>query len=675
MTKFGSAQTFGRIEDFRFLTGAGRYVDDIAPKGALHALFFRSSVAHARITALDVTEARQAPGVHLVLTADDLLAANVLLGMKGTTVTNRDGTRGAAPERPVLARGFVRFVGEAVAMIVADSREAAQDALDLILFETEDLPVAMDLAEGGPTIHPEAPGNLAFTWAIGDPEAVEVSLAASAHRVRLRVEHNRVIVNAMEGRAAWAEWDGTRLHLCVNGQGVWVQKAELARMLGLPADAVRVTTPDVGGGFGMKSMTYPEYVVIAQASRMLGRPVRWASERTEAMLTDNAGRDLVAWAELGFDRDHRITAYKVDLVSNLGAYNSQFAQAIQSELFAKVLTGVYDIPIAALTARGVYTNTAPVDAYRGAGRPEAIYTIERADRPGGARPGCRPGRPATPELHPPLPLPDGDGREHRRGRLPPRPRPCAGRGRRRRFPARRAESAAQGKLRGLGLCFYIEAILGDPSEGARIEFAPDGTVLLFVGTQSNGQGHETVYARFLSERTGIPMDVIRVVQGDSDRIVRGGGTGGSRSVTVQTNATIAAVDVMIDAFTDFLSAELDASEVIFDDGTFRVPGSNRTLTLVEAAELARARGHTELLRHEARAKITAPVLSQRLPHRRGRGRSRDRRHDYPALHRDRRFRQSHQSAAGGGPGAWRYRAGHRSGAGREWQSTTRRASF
>jgi carbon-monoxide dehydrogenase large subunit len=494
-------------------------------------------------------------------------------------------------------------VGEAIPIIVADTPVAALDAAALIEIDTEDLPPALDRAPGGPAIHPEAPGNLAFDWAIGQPDEVEAALAASAHRVRLTLDHNRVIVNPIEPRAAWAEWDGARLHLCVNGQGVWVQKAELARMLALPADAVRVTTPDVGGGFGMKSMTYPEYLVLAHAARQLGQPVRWIATRTESMLTDNAGRDLVAHAEFGFDADLRVTAYKVDLVSNLGAYNSQFGQAIQSELFAKVLTGVYDIPLAALRAQGVYTNTTPVDAYRGAGRPEAIYTIERAIDHAARTLGVDPVDLRRRNFIRHFPYDSATGEHIDVGDFPRVLSRALSEADAAGFAARRAESTARGRLRGLGLCSYIEAILGDPSEGARIEFAPDGTVLLYVGTQSNGQGHETVYARFLSQRTGIPVEAIRVVQGDSDRIARGGGTGGSRSVTVQTNATLAAVDVMVDAFTEFLAAELDASEVNFDDGTFRVPGSNRTLTLVEAAELARARGHSELLRHEARAKL------------------------------------------------------------------------
>ena len=603
MTKFGKSQALARVEDLRFLTGHGRFVDDIAPGGALHAVFLRATVAHADISRLNTQAARSAPGVRLVLTADDLLAAGIVLNMHADLVMNRDGTKGAAPDRPVLAQGRIRHVGEAVAMIVADSLAQAQDAAELIDLETRDLPVALSVTGGGPAIHPAAPDNRAFDWAIGDDAAVETSLAASAHRVSLDVVHNRVIVNSLEARAAYAEWDGARLHLCVNGQGVWIQKRELARMLRLPPAAVRVTNPDVGGGFGMKSMTYPEYIVLAQAARLLGRPVRWASERTEAMLSDNAGRDLVARAELGFDAAHRITAYRVTLSSNLGAYNSMYAQDIQSELFAKVLTGVYDIPVAALSAKGVYTNTTPVDAYRGAGRPEAIYTIERAMDQAARQLGTDPLALREANFIRHFPYTSATGEYIDVGdfsRVLARARAEADLDG---FPARRAESAARGKLRGLGLCCYIEAILGDASEGVRVEFATDGTVLLFVGTQSNGQGHETVYAKFLSDRTGIPFDQIRVIQGDSDRIARGGGTGGSRSVTVQSVATLAAVEQMVTAFAAFLADELGAAEVQFDDGAFRAPGSNRTLTVIEAADLARKRGRSDLLLHETRTTL------------------------------------------------------------------------
>ncbi len=597
--KFGQAQPARRREDIRFLTGQGRYVDDITPENALHAWFVRSDRAHGVITEIDVSVARATPGVHLVLTGDDLRAAGLDTGMRFTRVANRDGTRGAAPARPVLAEGRVRFVGEAVALIVADTLEAARDAADLIDLSIDELPVSLSLQPGGEAIHPEALGNLAFDYGIGDQAATEAALAASAHVVRLEVLHNRVIVNPMEPRAAWAEWDGAKLHLCVNGQGVWTQKQELARMLRLAPDAVRVTNPDVGGGFGMKAMTYPEYVVIAQAARMLGRPVRWIAERGEGMLTDNAGRDLVAQAEMGFDADLRITGYRVRVLSNLGAYNSQFAQAIQSDLFSKVLTGVYDIPCAWLNALGVFTNTAPVDAYRGAGRPEAILTTERvmdeSARVLGADPfdlrrrnfiTAFPYRTVTGQV-----IDVGDfGRVLSRAEVEG---DVAG------FAARRKASESRGMLRGLGLATYIESILGDPSETARLTLDPDGGATLYVGTQSNGQGHETVYARMTAGMTGLPEDKIRIVQGDSDLITKGGGTGGSRSVTVQGTATRATVIQVVAKMSEFLEAELGLTGIRFDELTFGAAGSNLRLTLAEAAALAREKGRDDLCDHSA----------------------------------------------------------------------------
>jgi carbon-monoxide dehydrogenase large subunit len=595
MGQFGRTQGVGRLEDIRFLTGQGRYVDDIAPAGALHAVFVRSDHAHGMITGLDLAAARAAPGVHLVLDAAVLESLGVTLAMRGHQLRGRDGSVGAGPMRPVLATGAVRHVGEAVAMIVADSVDAARDAADLVGLDVDSLPVSMALSPGGPDLHPQAPGNLAYTWDIGDAAAVEAAFATAAHRVRLEVIHNRIIVCAMEPRGCFAEWDGARLHLCVNGQGVWTQRNELARMLALPRDAVRVTNPDVGGGFGMKAMTYPEYVCISAAARALGRPVRWTATRSESMLTDNAGRDLVAVAELGFDATHRITGYRVELVSNLGAYNSQYGQPIQSELFSKVLTGVYDIGAAHLRAVGVYTNSTPVDAYRGAGRPEAILTIERAMDEAARVLGVDsfalrarnvimtfPYRSATGEL-----IDVGDF---------PRILSCAqGRADVAGFAARRAGSAARGLLRGMGVASYIESILGDADETARLVLGADGGATLYVGTQSNGQGHETVYARMIADWTGLDAGVVRIVQGDSDAIPKGGGTGGSRSVTVQGTAMRATVKQMVAGFTAFLAGDWGVETVGFDGQAFGAPGSNLRLTLAEAADLARAKGRADLL--------------------------------------------------------------------------------
>lgn len=604
MQAFGTAQGGKRREDMRFLTGAGRYVADTLPEGALHAAFLRAPVAHGRITAMVIDNARAMPGVHGIWTGRDLAAAGVDGALWAVTARDRRGKVGAAPPRPILSDGVVRHMGEPVALVVATSRGAALDAIEAIGLEIEDLPAHLATEPGGAAIHPEAPDNLAFDWMLGDPAALDEAFSRAAHVTRLPVRQNRLMVASLEPRAAYAEWDGKRLHLAFNGQGVWNMKRELARMLKLAPEDVRVTTPDVGGGFGMKAMGYPEYFAIAQAARELGAPVAWLSDRAEAMLSDNGARDLVSEAEMAFDADHRIIGYRVFTRSNLGAYNSQFAQNIQSELFSKVFTGVYDIPAALLHVQGVFTNTTPVDAYRGAGRPEAITVIERVMDLASRELGLSPF-----ELRrrnfiavDQFPYPTAAGSAYDVGDFARVLDRAQAAGEVATFDARRAESAARGKLRGLGLSFYIESILGDDTEGATIKFTPAG-VNLYVGTQSNGQGHETVYARYLADLTGMDEASVTIVQGDSDRIARGGGTGGSRSVTVQTLATHGTVEQMIAAFAAFLEEALDAGPFIFDDGIFQAPASNHRLTLTEAVALARAKGRTDLMRHEKRSQL------------------------------------------------------------------------
>ncbi|MEH6830876.1 MAG: xanthine dehydrogenase family protein molybdopterin-binding subunit [Sulfitobacter sp.] len=609
MEKFGKSQSIKRVEDVRFLTGHGRYVDDISPDGALHAFAFRSPVAHGEITELDVSEAAAAEGVHLVITCADMEAAGVNVAIPGAAVKNRDGSTAAAPLRPMLAKGRVRFVGEPVAMVIADTYEQARDAAELIMFDVDELPAKMDLVRGGEALHVEAKDNCAFDWGMGDEAATEAAFAAAARTVSLDVGDNRIIVNSIEPRGCYAEWDGSRLHVAYNGQGVWVHKNNLIKAFGLDEDAVRVTNPDTGGAFGMKGMAYHEYFVISHATRVLGKPVRWMSERTEAMLTDNGGRDLTSLAELAFDENNKITAYRVSSKCNLGAYNSQFGQFIQTQLFSRVLTGVYDVQTTWLQVEGYYTNTVQVDAYRGAGRPEAIYVLERimdrAARELGVdplelrrinfiKPAQFPYAAATGETYD-----VGDfNKVLTRGALEA---DTAG------FAARKAADAKRGLLRGTGISYYIESILGDPSEGAKVNFLEDGTVEILVGTQSGGQGHETVYAKFLSDQTGIPADKIIVIQGDSDRIATGGGTGGSRSVTVQNNATLATVGKMKEVFTAFLADEMGvpASEISFDDERFRAEGSNLTPTMLEVADMARAQGRDDLLTHHERATLEA----------------------------------------------------------------------
>ncbi|MCK0103358.1 xanthine dehydrogenase family protein molybdopterin-binding subunit [Pseudohalocynthiibacter sp. F2068] len=609
MEKFGKSQPVKRVEDVRFLTGHGRYVDDITPEGALFAYVFRSPVAHADILLLGLEAARGSEGVHLVLDAAALEDAGVDISMAAMTVKNRDGSDGAAPMRPIMAKDRVRFVGEPIAMVIADTLDQARDAAELIEFDYKERPAHVALSVGGEELHSEAPNNLAFDWAKGDEEACDATFASAAHHVRFNVVDNRIIVSSMEPRGCFAEWDGKRLHLAVNGQGVWGQKKNLASALALEPEAVRVTNPDVGGAFGMKAMNYPEYAVVAQAARATGRPVRWMSDRSEAFQSDNSGRDLVSLCELAFDETHRITAYRVTTTCNLGAYNSQFAQPIQTELFSKVLMGTYDVQTAFMSVKGIYTNTTQVDAYRGAGRPEAIYALERTmdhaarvlgvdpwalRRKNFIKPEQFPYVSATGETY------DVGDFHHVLGRSD-QEADVGG------FAKRKAESESRGMLRGIGLCYYIESILGDPSEGAKVSFNDDGTVSIFVGTQSNGQGHETVYAQFLSDQTGIPAKMIHVIQGDSDLIENGGGTGGSRSVTVQTNATLLTVEKMIAAFTPFVAEKLAVEEdtLGFDDTVFRTEASNQTPSLLDAVEWARAAGRDDLLVHESRATLPA----------------------------------------------------------------------
>jgi carbon-monoxide dehydrogenase large subunit len=389
------------------------------------------------------------------------------------------------------------------------------------------------------------------------------------------------------------------MHLSFGGQGVWMSKGQLARKLHLDEKNVRVTNPDVGGGFGMKSFDYPEYFLVAEAARRLARPVRWMSERGEGMLTDVGGRDHVTRGEAAFDAGHRLLALRFRCVANMGAYNSLFSQFIPTDCALKVFSGVYDVPVGWFNVVGVYTNTTPIDAYRGAGRPEQIYALERLMDWSARTLGVDavelrrknfiarakfPYRTVAGETYD-----VGDFDRVLARAL--KEADVAG------FAARKAASAKAGKARGLGLCYYIESILGDQNESTMIEFAGDGMVNLYVGTQSNGQGHETVFAQILHQRAGIPFGKIRFVQGDSDRIAKGGGTGGSRSVTMQGNSINATADIVVRKFMPLAEEELEAraADIHFEDGVFRVRGTDRTADLMALSVVARTKGRTELL--------------------------------------------------------------------------------
>jgi len=608
MSKFGLSQPAARKEDARFLSGRGQYVDDLKVEGAARAVFVRADVAHAEIRGIDTAAAKAAPGVLAVLTAADL-EGRLVNDLNAGRLPNRDGSMSAKPDRPVLAAGRVRHVGEAVAMVVAETLAQARDAAELVAVDYADLPAVTDtagaLSPDAPQLHDAAPGNLCMDWGMGDAAATDAAFAAAAHTVSLDLINNRVVANAMEPRGAVASWADGRLHLAMNGQGPWALKAELAEKLDLKPEQVRVTHPDVGGGFGMKTFPYPEHFALSLAAMTLGRPVRWMAERSEGMATDVMGRDHVTCAEAAFDADHRLTAVRFTTIAGLGAYLSMFGAFIPSVVASKVLTGVYDVQTFFVNVKGVFTNTTPVDAYRGAGRPESIYAMERLMDYAARVMGVDPLALRRRNFITAFPYTTCVGETYDVGdfnRVLDRAleeADVAG------FAARKADSAKAGRLRGLGLAYYIESILGDQNETTRIEFAPDGGVDLYVGTQSNGQGHETVFAQFLHDRLGVPFEAIRLVQGDSDAIAKGGGTGGSRSVTMQGSSIQGAADHWVERVKPFAADELEAAaadvEFAVDGegvGAFRVAGTDKTLDTMTVVARARARGRHDLLSEE-----------------------------------------------------------------------------
>jgi carbon-monoxide dehydrogenase large subunit len=603
MSKFGLSQPVRRVEDRRFLRGTGGYIDDLPFEGAARAVFVRSPVAHGRIVSIDMDAARAAPGVLGVWAAADL-TGKLVNDMDAGTLQNRDGSTSARPARPVLADGKARHVGEAVALVVAETLQQARDAAELVAVEYDELPAVTDtagaLAEGAPQLHDAAPGNLCFDWAMGDEAATEAAFATAAHVIELPLINNRVVAASMETRGVVAEWDGERLHVASNGQGPWGTKAELAEKMGLRPEQVRVTHPDVGGGFGMKTFTYPEHLAVAFAARELGRPVKWIGERGESIATDVMGRDHVTTVRAAFDANHRLQALRFDTVAGMGAYLSLYSVYIPSVVATKVLTGVYDIQTFFVNVKGSFTNTTPVDAYRGAGRPESIYAMERLFDYAARVLGVDGLELRRKNWIRSFPYTTCVGETYDVGNFDKVLDRAMAEGDVAGFAARKAESAKRGKLRGLGLAYYIESILGDQNETTRFEFADDGGIDLYVGTQSNGQGHETVFAQFLHDRIGVPFEKIRLVQGDTDRIARGGGTGGSRSVTMQGSSIWGAADEWVERVKPFAGEELEvsAADVEFSDGTFRVAGTDKALPVMEVVARARAKGRHDLLSEE-----------------------------------------------------------------------------
>lgn len=597
MSKFGISQSVHRTEDARFITGKGNYIDDINLPGQLYGVVVRSPVAHARITSIDTSEAVAAPGVQAVYTGADLEARINNSVPCAIPMKNKDGSNRGNPRRPILCQERVRYVGDNVAFVVAETFEQAKDAAELVAVEYDDLEVVPDTgsAMDKPAIYDDIPNNLCFDWEYGDAEKVAQAFSNAAHKVTLDLINNRVVVNSMEPRAVVAEVDASsgKLTLHANTQGVWGLRDWIAQgVLKTDASKVRVLTPDVGGGFGMKAMLYPEQGLVAFAANQLQRPVKWRGERSDAFLSDTMGRDHLSTAELALDSDHKILGMRVNTVANMGAYLSLFAPFIPTGAALKVLPGVYDVKCLYYSVQGVLTNTTPVDAYRGAGRPESIYLMERLIETAARELGVDRLELRRKNFIPSsaMPFTTAVGEVYDTGEFETIMDTALKQVDWEGFPDRKADSARQGKLRGIGMCYYIESTMGPTREDAAVEFLADGTVEVLVGTQSNGQGHETVYAQILHENLGVPFDKINIVQGDSDRIQYGGGTGGSRSVTAEGWAINAASDKVIEKGKEFASRELEAAvaDIEFGQGEFRIAGTDRAVGIMELAVKARA---------------------------------------------------------------------------------------
>ncbi|MFO1127200.1 MAG: xanthine dehydrogenase family protein molybdopterin-binding subunit [Rhodospirillales bacterium] len=594
---FAPGQPVPRQEDHRFLTGAGRYVSDIVVAGEAVAVFLRSPHAHADIVRIDLAEAAAVAGVLGIFTAADAAADGLGDIPCAIRIKGERGEQMPRPGRPLLAKARVRFIGEPVAMVVAAGRAAALDALDRIAVSYRELPAVVGfedaMTDDVSPIWEGAPWNVAFFWQRGDAGTAAEELARASHVIRLELVNNRLIPSPLEPRAALGLFDATtgRYTLYTSSQGAHGIRDQLSEAtLKVPADSIRVVVPDVGGGFGSKIFHYPEEALVLWAARRLGRPVKWVGERPEACAADTHGRDQHNRIVAGFDDHGRCRALRVDTLANMGAYLNAFGPAVPSQMTGCMLSGPYAIPAIHATCRGIYTNTVPVDAYRGAGRPEAAYILERlmdrAARVLGLAPDdIRRRNFIRPEA---MPYRTASGPTYDDGRFAETLDAALAAADWDGFAARREESRIAGRLRGIGLSTYVE-ICAFEAEEALVLFPLTGGVEVRIGTQSTGQGHETAYAQLAASRLGVPFEVVRVVQGDTDLIPTGNGTSGSRSIPVGGPAVHAACDAVLARGRRFAARLLQTEEAAIEvaDGMFRVAGADRPISLLDLAAAAR----------------------------------------------------------------------------------------
>ena len=589
--KFGMGAPVRRKEDKALITGAGRFTDDYTPAGTLRAVVLRSTMAHANITLDGLEEAGAMPGVRLILTHADLAGIGGL-PCKGN-ITQVDGSHPRKPPRPLLADGVVRHVGDPIAFVVADNLAAARLAAEAIAVDYDPGPAVLDmhaaLAKESPLVWPQYGTNVAFDFEKGDKAATDAVFKKAARVSRIEIENNRVVANYMETRGIVAEFDTDtgRYTLTLGTQGGHGMRDIIAKdILKISPKNIRVITPDVGGGFGTKFFCYAEYPLAAIAAKRLGKPVKWIGERSEHFQADSHGRDNIAVAEMAMDADGKFLAMRVDLLADMGAYLSQFGPYIP-EGGATMSTGVYDIPQLYLYCRGIYTHKAPVDAYRGAGRPEAAYLVERLVDVCARETGLGPIEIRRRNFIKPamFPYETRGGRIYDSGEFDGHMNRALDLSHYKDFPARYEAAKRAGKIRGLGFATYVEACAFPGTEGATVTLNEDGTATLLIGTQTNGQGHATAYAQFIAGHLGLDYDKIEVIQGDTDRVPNGEGTGGSRSIPLGAvsvdRASITLAGQLRKAAADRLEAKPD--ELEFHDGTIRVAGTNRGMTLAELA--------------------------------------------------------------------------------------------
>jgi len=575
-----------RIEDARFLTGRGRYLADIESPGCLWGHVLRSPHAHARIERLDVSRAARLAGVRGIYVAGDMVELGPMPCLAAVTPL-------VVPPRSALARDRARHVGDPVAFIVADSEEIACEAAELVDVGYEPLPAVVDgraaLAGGAPALWDEAPGNLAFHVQRGNAAAVAEAMKRAAHVVEIEVMNNRVVVAPVEPRAAIARYDAASgsFDLELTGQGLHGIRRQLAEFVfKLPPERIRLHAPDVGGGFGTKNFLYPEWILLMWAARALGRPVRWTADRAEEFVASAQGRDIFAKARLALDTSGKFLALDVAMVANLGAYLSGNGPGASVVAASTAQGGVYDIPAIAVDVRGAFTNTVPVDAYRGAGKPEANYIVERAIEAAARELGRDPAALRRQNLIASFPhktalgivtLDSGDFVDN----LDQAVARADAKG----FEARRAEAWARGRLRGLGVACFLETSRGAPNEGAEVRFETDGTVTVAVGTESNGQGHETAFAQIAAERLGVPMEAVRYVQADTRAVKSGAGHGGARSMHMGGGAVVKAIDAALARARGLAARLLQASEgeLVFAGGGFTVRGTERHIDVLSVA--------------------------------------------------------------------------------------------